>query len=188
MIRPALERAQTFVAGPEAKALPRERALGRIARRYIAGHGPATVEDLAYWLKSSKADALVAWENAGPTTEVETERGTMTALPGTLDPPRVDAPVVRLLGQWDHMLLSWVDKDLVLPEHQRAVRLVSGRRTAYCDGRAFATWRIDRKPDRADVVVTPFRTVPRGARAGLEAEAADLGRFYGTDSALQIER
>jgi hypothetical protein len=112
----------------------------------------------------------------------------MTALPGTLDPPRTGAPVVRLLGQWDHLLLSWVDKGLVLPEHQHDVRLVSGRRTAYCDGRAFATWSIDRKRGGADVVVTPFESVPRGARAGLEDEAADLGRFYGLEATLRLAR
>jgi hypothetical protein len=188
VIRPALERAQTFVAGPEAKEMPREKALGRLARRYLAGHGPARPEDLAYWLKSSKGDALIAWENAGRTVEVETEHGTMTALPGTLDPPKGDAPVVRLLGQWDHMLLSWVDKGLVLPKHQHDVRLVSGRRTAYCDGRAFATWSIDRKRGAAEIVVTPFDSVPRGARAGLETEAADLGHFYGLESTLRVDR
>jgi hypothetical protein len=188
VIRPALEQVQTFVAAPEPEDLPREQALGRIARRFIAGHGPATIDDLAYWLKCSKADARTGWENAGRTVEVETERGPMTALPGTLDPPAPGAPAVRLLGQWDHWLLSWADKGLVLPDHQRDVRLVSGRRTAYADGRAFATWRTEKKAASTTVVVEPFDGVPRGARAGLEAEAADLGRFYGVEAELRIER
>jgi hypothetical protein len=188
VIRPALERVQTFVAAPEPVELPREKALGRLARRFLAGHGPATIEDLAYWLKCSKADARSGWENAGRTVEVETERGPMTALPGTLDPPTPVTPVVRLLGQWDHWLLSWVDKSLVLPDHQGDVRLVSGRRTAYADGRAFATWRTEKKTASMTIVVDPFDPVPRGARAGLEAEAADIGRFYGVEAQLRIER
>ena len=187
VIRPALERVPSFVAAPEPEPMSREKALGKIARRYLAGHGPATVEDLAYWLKAPKADARLGWENAGRTVEVETERGPMTALSGSVDPPRLDRPVVRLLGQWDHWLLSWADKSLVVPDHQKEVRLVSGRRTAYADGRAFATWSLDRgSGTSATVVVEPFDPVPRRARAGLEAEAADLGRFFGLDAKLRI--
>jgi hypothetical protein len=96
--------------------------------------------------------------------------------------------VVRLLGQWDHWLLSWVDKSLVLPDHQSDVRLVSGRRTAYSDGRAFATWRTEKKAASMTVVVEPFDSVPRGARAGLEAEVAHMGRFWESEATLRIER
>ncbi len=187
VIRPALEREQVFAAGPAEVALPREKALGRAARRYLAGHGPATIDDLAYWLKARKADARTGWENMGRTVEVQTERGPMRALPGTLDPPEPSGPVVRLLGQWDHMLLSWADKSLVLPGHQSEVRLVSGRRTAYVDGRAFATWRTEPRASSVKVVVTPFDPLPRGARPALEAEAADFGRWLGTEAELVVE-
>jgi hypothetical protein len=188
VVRPALERVQTFVPAPADEEMPRERALGRLARRYLAGHGPATPDDLAYWAKIPKADARLGWEHAGRTSTVETERGPMTALPGSLDPPSPAAPVVRLLGEWDHLLLSWVDRSLNLPAHQADVRLVSGRKTAFADGLAFATWRLERKVARLTVVVKPFAGIPKGVRPGLEAEVADVGRFYESEATLRIER
>ena len=186
VIRPALERVQTFVAAPESKEIPRGRGLGRLARRFLKGHGPATIDDLAYWAKMTKADARIAWENAGRTVEVVTERGPMTALPGTVDPPASDRTQVKLLGEWDHYMLSWVDKSLALPADQLDVTLVAGRRTAFADGLAFATWRLRRSSTRIEVEVEPFTSVARGARAGLEAEVVDLGRFFGTEAKLKL--
>ena len=193
VVRPALERVQTFVAGPASEEMPRENALGRLARRFLRGHGPATVDDLAYWAKMTKADARIAWENAGRTVEVATERGPMTALPGSVDPPAPDGPHVRLLGEWDHYMLSWVDKDLALPtgrvgEGGIGFSGLAGRKTAFADGVGFATWRPRRDGPRIEVELEPFATVPRGARAGLEAEVADLGRFFDVDATLKLVR
>lgn len=185
VVRPALERVQTFVAAPGGEELPRERALGRLARRFLKGHGPATADDLAYWAKITKADARVGWENAGRTVAVETTRGRMTTLPGALAPPSPE-PAVRLLGEWDHYLLSWVDKGVALPADQVDLRLVAGRKTAFADGLGFATWRLERGRGGLTVEVEPFRRVPPGVRAALEAEVADLGRFFEEEATLSV--
>ncbi len=191
VIRPALERVQTFVAAPEGEEIPRDRGLGRLARRFLRGHGPATADDLAYWAKITKADARLAWDHAGRTVEVRTERGPMTALPGTLDALAPGPPRVRLLGEWDHYMLSWVDKDLAYPRGKVGdfgVHGIAGRRTAFADGVAFATWRLRRWEGRIEIEVDPYDRLPRGARAGLEAEVADLGRFFEADASLKLAR
>ncbi len=110
----------------------------------------------------------------------------MTALPGALDPPATSEPVVRLLGEWDHFLLSWVDKGVALPANQIDVRLAAGRKTAFADGLAFATWRLIRERGAITVELKPFDRVPRRLRPALEAEVADLGRFFGAEAELQI--
>ncbi len=186
VVRPALERVQTFVAAPEGEEQPRERALGKLARRYLKAHAPATADDLAYWAKISKADARLGWEDAGRTVEVRTSQGPMTALPGALEPPALSEPAVRLLGEWDHFLLSWVDKGVALPANQIDVRLVAGRKTAFADGLAFATWRLNRERGRITVEVEPFGGLPGGVRPGLEAEVADLGRFFEAEARLRV--
>ena len=186
IVRPALEQVQTFVAAPENEPMPRERALGRLARRYLKGHGPATADDLAYWAKITKADARLGWEHAGRTVEMRTSRGPMTALPGALEPPAATKPAVRLLGEWDHYLLSWVDKGVALPVDQVDVHLVAGRKTVFADGLAFATWRLVREPGRITVELKPFDRVPRRLRPALETEVADLGRFFDAEADLRI--
>lgn len=50
---------------PPAPSVPRDEALGELARRFFAGHGPASVRDLARWATLTQADvkrgADVAW-------------------------------------------------------------------------------------------------------------------------------
>ncbi len=53
---------QAFVSvpdwiGPAPRALDREEALARLARRYLAGHGPAGAADLAKWTGLPLGDA-----------------------------------------------------------------------------------------------------------------------------------
>ena len=188
-IKPPLEQKQTFASTTPDEEILREDALGRLGRRFLDGHGPAVPDDLAYWAKIPKAMAREAFERAGRIVELESARGTMSALPSQVAPPKVSGePVVRLLGSWDHWLLSWADRSLTMPASQKDVVLASGRLTAYADGLAFATWRMKRTPRSLDVVVEPFDRVPRGVRPGLEAEVADLGRYFGVEAALRIER
>lgn len=188
-IKPPLEAKQTFFAPAPDEVVEREEALARLGRRFLEGHGPATPDDLAYWAKIPKAMAREAFERAGRTVELESARGAMRALPAqAAPPPEAGEPVVRLLGSWDHWLLSWVDRTLTMPGSQKDVVLASGRLTAYADGLAFATWRMKRAPGSLDIVVEPFDRVPRGVRPGLEAEVADIGRFFESDATLSIER
>lgn len=188
-IKPPLEQKQTFAATTPNQEIGRDEALGRLGRRYLEGHGPATSDDLAYWAKIPKAMAREAFERAGRLVEIAGPGGPMSALPTQAEPPPLpDEPVVRLLGTWDHWLLSWADRGPMLPRSQHDVFLVSGRQSAYADGLAFGTWTMERKPGSVQVVVKPFDRVPRGARPGLEAEAADIGRFFGVEAALRVER
>ena len=56
------------------------------------------------------------------------------------------------------------------------------------DGRVAGTWRSRRTGGRLKVTVEPFGRLPAGARPGLEAEAADLGRFLGAEAVLGLDR
>ena len=48
---------------PSAPAVERDEALARLARRYLAGHGPATAADLATWSGLPMPDARAAFEH-----------------------------------------------------------------------------------------------------------------------------
>jgi hypothetical protein len=191
VIRPALDREQTFVAAPPDERLDRDQGLARLARRYLRAHGPASAEDFAAWGKLTKSEARAGWEQLGRTVELETGRSRLTALPGTLDPPEDERPVVRLLGAYDHYLLGWKGRALTVPpEHEPSVHPGAGyiRATAFADGLAFGTWRLERRGASIAVVVEPFGRLPAGALPGLEREAADLGRFFEAEAELRVQR
>jgi len=178
-----------------ARALDGDDALAELARRYLAGHGPAAPEDLAAWSGLATGRARQAFDLvAGELAEVELDGRRLWAPGGARArraPARSQGPVVRLLGRFDDYLLGWRDRELVL-DPRFATRIQAGggwiHPAVVVDGRVAGTWRSRRAGDRLQVTVEPFGRLPAGARPGLEAEAADLGRFLGAEAVLGLDR
>jgi hypothetical protein len=88
-------------------------------------------------------------------------------------PERADAPP-RLLGAFEPVLLGWASRAPVTGDHDAAV--VSGgvfRPFALVEGRAAATWRLERD----GVLLEPFRPLAAEDRAALERDGAALLRW-----------
>lgn len=166
----------------------RERALGELARRYLAGHGPATPADLAAWsglpLRNVRAGLAVAGSSLGECAELA---GTEWA--GALEPREPAAAAtgsdelpLRLLPAFDPYLLGWKDRSpVVAAEHARLVHPGGGmlRAVALVDGRAVATWTARRTGTSLKVELAPFAELSGEVIAVLRAEAADVARFEG---------
>jgi hypothetical protein len=158
-------------------AAPTDADLGRLAARYIAGHGPAAPTDLAGWGGLPLGTARRAFA-AAELAEIATELGPLSVAPGRADPPDPEPFAVRLLGHFDGYLLGYRDRALsVDPVHERAVQTGGGfvMPTVVVDGRAVATWRITQQR----VSVTPFATLSAAAAEGIDAEVSDIARFLG---------
>jgi len=146
-------------------------ALGELARRYMAGHGPANDRDLAKWsglpLRDARAGlALIAGEL--------TQRADGLLDLARREPPHADIPPPRLLGPYEPLLLGWRSRADVLGEHEPAV--ISGglfRPIALARGRAVATWKLD----GGRPVLQPFKRLSAKDAAALEADAFEVERF-----------
>jgi uncharacterized protein YcaQ len=149
----------------------RDAALAELARRYLAGHGPATAADLAAWIGLPLRDARAGLAGiAGDLVEVGEE---MVDLAGH-DPAPEPVPA-RLLPAFDPYLLGWKDRSFAVPdEHARRVHPGGGivRPTATVDGTVVGTW--SRREG-----LTPFGELSANDAGGFRAEAADLVRFEG---------
>jgi hypothetical protein len=117
---------------------------------------------------------------------VELEDG-LVDLADQHDPDRHDPdgrglrlPPPRLLGSFDPLLLGWASREFVVGEH-RSIVTTNGvfRPFALVDGRAVATWSYA----RSEVTLMPFGELPEDVLAALDADAADVRRFFGTDRA-----
>jgi hypothetical protein len=150
----------------------RDVALAELARRFLAGHGPANDADLAKWAGLPTGDA---------------RRG-LSAIAGQLA-PRADGlvdlaaerrgtgvPPPRLLGPYDPLLHGWVSREPILGPH-RGIVTVNGlfRPFALVDGRAVATWGLA----RGAVTMDWLEDVAGPARTGLATDEADVRRFLG---------
>ena len=153
-------------------AVDRETALAELARRYLAGHGPATATDLAAWSGLPVRDA-----RAGLRAIEVVEDGDLLDLPDRA--PVADVLPPRLLGSFDPYLLGWKDRGFaVSAKHAKRVHPGGGilRAVALLDGRAVGTWGARRRDGRLSLTLDLFGGAPRTA---FESEMDDVARFEG---------
>jgi Winged helix DNA-binding domain len=165
-------------------ALPRERALGELARRYFAAYGPATLEDLVTWSGLPVPLARSAVSRARTSLVEISFSGRQAFLPrGRLRswrPVAARRPSVRLLPAFDTYLLGYRDRDLAVPAAlQKRLQRGGGwlHPAIVVDGQAVAAWHLRRSRSRGEILVEPIHAVRAGVRAGIEEECEDIGRF-----------
>jgi hypothetical protein len=165
----------------------REAALAELARRYLAGHAPASERDLTKWAGLPLSDARRGLsaiarelrERDDGLAELAADYDTVTsgaavAAKSGRRPPEFPPP--RLLGSYDPLLHGWVARELVLGAATGVVT-VNGlfRPFALVDGRAVATWSLA----GGTVALAPFAPLPPAVAAALNADAGDVLRFLG---------
>lgn len=177
----------TFVAledwiepGP---VLSPEDAADELVRRYLAGYGPATPEDVATWSGLAMGTVRAAWQRLEDRLLAVTVRDAPAWLLAE-DAARLDAappagPIVRLVPGYDPYLLGYRRRDLAVdPGHAKAIHPGGGvlHPAILVDGRAAGTWKTARRRGRLDVVLRPFGALV-GVAPQLEAEVEDVARF-----------
>lgn len=154
----------------EPRPIDRDRALAELARRYLAGHGPASPADLAKWAGVPLRDALVGLQAIA--RELHEDEHGLVDLRRSTTTSRLPEP--QLLGSFDPILLGGTTRAEILGDN--AARVVSGgvfRAFALVRGCAAATWTIS----RGVVQLEPFHPLSAADRSALETEAADVTRF-----------
>ena len=183
---------EDWVGAGAGRPLSPDDALAELARRHLGGHGPAGPDDLAAWSGLPVGRARRAFELvAGELRELEVDsRRLWTPADAPAAPSPAGDPVVRLLGRFDDYLLGWRGRDLIL-DARFARQVAAGgwvHPVVVVDGRVAGTWRARHAGGRLEVTVEPFTgRLPRRVRPGLEAEAADLGRFLAVETRLEVD-
>jgi hypothetical protein len=154
----------------EPAPVDRDRAIEELARRYLAGHGPADERDLAKWSGLTLRDVRAGLTAIAPELSVRAD-GLLELTRGG-SPTELPAP--RLLGAFDPILLGWRSREAILGEHT-AIVTINGlfRPFALVRGRAAGTWSMS----AGEVTVHPFGRLTRTVDAALQADARDVVRY-----------
>jgi len=148
----------------------RDAALGELARRYLAGHQPASDRDLAKWAGLPLRDVRAGL--AAIASQLEEGDDGLARLKRR--PAVAETPAPRLLGAFDPVLLGWTSRADVIGEHTALVtRNGVFHPFAMAGGRAVAKWGFP----GGEVKLQPLERLPKAVAAALETDAADVVRF-----------
>jgi hypothetical protein len=149
-----------------------------LVRRYLAGFGPATSNDIAvYTGLPPKAIAPVLERLRLRRFRTEDGEELLDLPRAPLPDPDTPAPV-RFLPVWDSTLLVHARRTGILPEEYRPkvfnARTPQSVNTFLVDGAVAGMW----KSDRGGVRMEPFRRLDRSTRRELDDEAGRLAALH----------
>ncbi|MGW5102894.1 winged helix DNA-binding domain-containing protein [Streptomyces sp. NPDC004100] len=161
-----------------------------LVRRYLAAFGPANAKDIQVWSGLSGMTAVLKRMH-GELTVLRGENGTeLLDLPDA-PLPHADTPApVRLLPEYDNLLLSHHDRTRVIPDAYRPHVFRPGGRvlpTVLLDGFVAGTWKTQRQRATTRLTVTLFTDVPEQDRKAIAEEAARLLEFITGEPGHPVE-
>jgi winged helix DNA-binding protein len=180
---PRDEKQQTFTLleewVPAAPSLERDAALGELARRYFTSHGPATVQDFAWWAGLTVTDARTGLESAKQALESadvsDREFWFAAVAKGKSD-------AAFLLPPWDEFTVAYRDRsDILDPRYARRVNAGGGilSPVIVVRGSVVGTWKRTIRKDTVTVKPTCFKALNGADRALVAAAVERYARFLG---------
>jgi hypothetical protein len=153
--------------------------------RYLGGFGPASVKDAQVWSGLTRLKEVFERLRPQLVTFRDEQGVELFDLP---DAPRPGAGVpapVRLVAEFENLLLSYADRSRIISEeHRKRIFTKNGLipATFLLDGVVAGTWRLERVKKAAAVEFTAFGKVSKRDRAALQAEAAGVLAFAAPDA------
>ncbi|MCL6713050.1 winged helix DNA-binding domain-containing protein [Pseudomonas sp. R2.Fl] len=175
---------------PRIAPLDRDAALAELARRYFAGHGPATVHDLAWWSGLTVRDAQAAVDGAKSALSHHDHDGVRHWFTESPTDPAPAVPTVHLLPPFDEYLVGYKDRSAALDAaHNRQVVGINGlvSPSLVVDGRVNALWKRTLDRQGATLTLTPLRPLRKADRPALARAVQRYGEFIGQPVVLAAD-
>lgn len=165
---------------PHARHLDRSSALTELAYRYFSSHGPATLEDFAWWAGLTKRDAQKGIE--GSARRLKTIEKSDTLYWYTASPLSATAAnEAYFLPNYDEYLVAYANRDnlfdLARKEHLDSRQNPLFNNVLIVKGIAVATWKKTEHSREATLALTPFRTFTSGEMESIVRAAQRYGRY-----------
>jgi hypothetical protein len=167
---------------PNDRSFDRDDALAELVRRYLAGHGPATVQDLRWWSSLTVADVKEALGILGSEAISEDIDGiTFWSLAASERDPVPD-PGVQLLHAFDELIVGYTLSRFFGDPRAELARAAWTDRTlptglVLHDGEIAGLWKRSVKKDSVTLQALLYGGVRRRFTQALEAAGEELGRF-----------
>jgi hypothetical protein len=167
---------------PPVAAIDRDEALARLAGRYFATHGPATVHDFAWWSGLSMTDARRAVEIRGRALASIVVGDAKLWMTERQSPPAPATGTAHLLPNYDEFFIGHRDRSAI-GRRLKGVQLVTGgdssiTHVAIVAGELVGGWRRTASSTGMTATLSLATRVTRDERARLERERARFAAFF----------
>jgi hypothetical protein len=168
---------------PPTKALAREQALAELTRRYFTSHGPALPQDFAWWSGLTLRDVKAGLELAGDALSELVVDGRTYWHVGSARPPKLSAPVVHLLPNYDEHLIAYKERSAAF-DRERVASLgrrdnVLSNHLITLDGQVIGGWRRRAGRPSAAIEKTLIAKLNAAEKKALKAAEERLATFLG---------
>ncbi|WP_074107605.1 winged helix DNA-binding domain-containing protein [Paenibacillus helianthi] len=178
---------QTFVLLDQwvehSRELSFEESLSELALRYFTAHGPATVQDFAWWAGLTLTEARAGLDAVKSKLETGVFSGTEYWSPASSRGHMPIASEVHLLPGFDEYILGYGDRSAVL-EPETAPLIVPGNNgvflpTIAAGGQIIGTWKRTVKTKGVDLKFSPFTKLAQDQEERLMLAAERYASFLG---------
>ena len=163
---------------PQAKTLARDEALAELTKRYFASHGPAMVQDFAWWSGLTKADAKAGLEMSRSHLVEEVVDGRSYWRSSALPTAENSSPTAYLLPPYDEYTIAYKDHRAILdPRHAQPARDAVYGGAIVIDGQVAGYWRRTFKKATVVIELNPFMALNEAQYRAIRAAAEGYGAF-----------
>ncbi len=167
---------------PHAKTLPRDEALAALALRYFTGHGPATVQDFAWWSGLTLTDARRGLDMVQAQLQRK-DVGDQTYWLAQSDGRVKASTPPLLLPNYDEYIVGYADRSAVYdPAHADqldARNNVLFMHTLLINGQVIGTWQRTLHKSAVVIDLKPFKPLTKEQQRAAAKVVDVYGAFLG---------
>ena len=168
---------------PQAKTLKRDEALAELIRRYFISHGPATMQDFAWWSGLTVTDTKMGIEMVKSQLNNEMIDGQTYWFSASMSTPltKDPSPTVHLLPNYDEYTVAYKDRGAIYdPTKAEYLDLQNNflfNHTLVIDGQVAGSWRRTFKKRSVVMEFAPFTPLGEAEKQALAIEMRRFGEF-----------
>ena len=168
---------------PVTKKLEGDEALAELTRRYFISHGPATVQDFAWWSGLAIVDIKRGLEILKSDLNKEVVKGRTYWMPNNMKATTFQSKTIYLLPGFDEYIVAYKDRTAAIEAAHIKQVMGAGNglfnSTIVINGRVRGTWKRTMRKDHVHIETNFFQKLNKSKQIALIAAKKRFAKFLG---------
>jgi len=163
---------------PVGNTMPAKEALGELVKRYFTSHGPATLQDFAWWSGLTLADAKSGLDLASTGLTAFESNGLKFWMKENGSDLKIKMPVAHLLPAFDEFAVAYGDRTAAVnPKYLTQARYVIFDPSIVINSKVAGTWKRTVNKNKIDITLNLFGKINKTQTNAIEVAAGLYKKF-----------